>query len=79
MADWHAQGLQATLSAGSAVSGGPMVAPHHPITCNGKGLGYDPEEGFWCDHAKVGPDDDRTYFAVMQSVAILIMEGIKDL
>lgn len=71
--------LQATLAAGSAISGDSVVAPHHPISCSHSGLSYDPEVGLWCDHAKVGPEDRRTYFAVMQSVAILIMEGVKDL
>lgn len=66
--------LQATLVASTAIDNGPGgPSPHHPLTCSGE-LAYGAQGGLSCPHAEVGPEDRRTYFAVQQSVAILLLE-----
>lgn len=69
--------LQATLSAGSAVAN-QTVMPHHPITCQ-SALEYDEEGNFSCEHATVGPDDERTHACVVGSIAVLLFECLHDM
>lgn len=68
--------LQATLSAASA---GAMTnpEPHHPITCTGA-LSMDFERGLACEHARVGPDDERLHYALDHTIALLLMECVCD-
>lgn len=63
--------LQATLSASSA--GGDSPAPHHPITCTSD-LRLEQDGTFACEHAEVGPADERLKFCLNHTVALLIME-----
>ena len=65
--------LQASLSAGSAMASLPRVLPHHPLTCPTK-LFFDVDGRFGCDHVTVDADDQRTRFAVDQSIAMLLIE-----
>lgn len=68
--------LQATVCASSAYAGQSVdhnvVIPHHPVTCPGP-LSVD-EESFWCDHAKVPLDDERTRSAIIHSIVVLMFE-----
>lgn len=63
--------LQATLSAASVTS--EQHYPHHPITCTGD-LYYCEDGSFGCDHAEVGPEDERTVYCIQHSIALLLIE-----
>lgn len=62
--------LQATISSASAIH--QVVTPHHPVTCTGP-LFVD-DDSFYCDHAKVALDEERTRAAIIHSIAILMFE-----
>jgi hypothetical protein len=64
--------LQATLSSSSSGTG-EVVAPHHPITCNGE-LRLEHDGRFCCDHTAAPPGDLRTQFCIDHSISLLLME-----
>lgn len=64
--------LQATLSAGSAISD-QVIAPHHPITCTSR-LALNEDGSLACEHAVTPPDDLRTKYCVDNTIAILLIE-----
>jgi hypothetical protein len=72
--------LQSTLSsASSGTDGGRLVGPHHPITCPVGELRYEEDGSFSCDHAVVEPHDPRTQACIVHSMALLIIELVKEL
>ncbi len=64
--------LQATLSSSSSGTG-DVVAPHHPITCNGE-LRLEGDGSLSCDHSVAPPGDLRTQFCIDHSISLLLME-----
>lgn len=68
--------LQATLSAGNP-PGDPPPLPHHPLTCAST-LWLDEDGRMGCDHVQVPADDRRTRGAIDQSIAILLIELLRE-
>ena len=64
--------LQATLSSSSSGTG-QVLAPHHPITCNGD-LRLETDGSLRCSHSTAPPDDIRTQFCIDHSISLLLME-----
>lgn len=62
--------LQTTISSMSVTN--EVVSPHHPVTCPGPL--YVDDDSFYCDHAKVSLDEERTRAAIIHSIAILMFE-----
>ncbi len=69
--------LQATLSSSSSGTG-EVLAPHHPITCNGD-LRLESDGSLCCIHSEAAPDDIRTQFCIDHSISLLLMELSADL
>jgi hypothetical protein len=66
--------LQKTLATSNCQSD-PVPKPHHPIMCAGR-LFYHDDGRFECEHAVVGPDDERTRHCIDHSVAFLLFEEL---
>ena len=64
--------LQATLSSSSSGTG-EVLAPHHPITCNGA-LSFEDDGSLRCNHSQAPPGDIRTQFCIDHSISLLLME-----
>ena len=69
--------LQATLSASSSGLGEPVI-PHAPITCAQGPLFFHEDGTFACEHAQAPPGDQRTQACVDHSIAILILEMLRE-
>ena len=68
--------LQATLSSSSSGLGDP-VAPHHPITCSASTLELGEDNSLACEHVRVPPGEPRTQACLDHSVAILLLEVLR--
>lgn len=67
--------LQASLAMGSAMTG--PYAKHHPITCTSK-LAFHDDGRFECEHGEVPPGDRRTQSCLDHSIAILLIELLRE-
>lgn len=66
--------FQASLSAVSVTLEPFHDGSHHPVTCVRGELYFDEEGTFSCEHATAGPGDQRTQFALNQSISSLLIE-----
>ena len=69
--------LKATLSSSSSGIGEPPPG-HHPITCSSSTLELAEDGTLTCDHAQVPPDDPRTQACIDHSIAILLIEVLRE-
>jgi hypothetical protein len=69
--------LQTTL-AGANPPTDPPPTPHHPLTCKDELLWLDDDGRMGCEHTQVPADDRRTRGAIDQSVAILLLELLRE-
>ena len=65
--------IQCALASETTGSRWPPTVPHHPITCRGPLWFYD-DDRLACEHVTVPPDDPRTKAALVQTVAVLLLE-----
>jgi hypothetical protein len=68
--------LQATLAAASS-GVGDQVNPHFPLTCTSALRFYD-DNSLACEHARVLAGDPRTQACVDHSIAILLIELLRE-
>jgi len=67
--------LQSTLAASSALTS--QIMGHHPISCKDD-LWFHDDGTLACPHAQVEADDSRTQFCLDHSIAILLIEMLRE-
>jgi hypothetical protein len=69
--------MQATLSASSSGVGEP-ISPHFPLTCaTSSVLSLEEDGSLSCEHARVPAGDPRTQACIDHSIAILLIELLR--
>lgn len=69
--------LQASLSTSTSGIGDPPPG-HHPITCSSSTLELAEDGTLACEHAQAPPDDPRTQACLDATVAILLIELLRE-
>lgn len=69
--------LQVTLASANGNSGDTSLPRHHPINCSSEVLWLEEDGRMGCDHGPVAADDPRTQACIDQSVAILLIEILR--
>jgi hypothetical protein len=69
--------LQSTLSASSS-GVGEAISPHFPLTCSTSSvLSLEEDGSLACEHARVPAGDPRTQACIDHSIAILLIECLR--
>jgi hypothetical protein len=76
--DGYGVKLQATLAAANPPTDLAFNVPHHPIACREDRLWLDPDGRMGCEHGQVPAGDPRTQACLDHSVAILLIELLRE-